>query len=99
MVAEADRLESEKIKQIQNLKNNLMETLAKMKFKEMGHMEKALAKMEQVEFEAEEVVNCDNENDLVSSTKKRPGYLDLIRILSIIYLFYHLGKSYDRFAK
>ena len=86
MVAEADRLESEKIKQIQNLKNNLMETLAKMKFKEMGHMEKALAKMEQVEFEAEEVVNCDNENDLVS-TKRRPEYLDLIRILCNIYLF------------
>ena len=98
MVAEADRLESEKIKQIQNLKNNLMETLAKMKSKEMSRMEKALAKIEQVEFEAEEVVNCDNENDLVSSTKKRPGYLDLIRILSIIYLFYHLGKSHDRFA-
>ena len=75
MVAEADRLESEKIKQIQNLKNNLMETLAKKKSKEMSHMEKALAKIEQVEFEAEEVVNCDNENDLVS-TKKRPGYLD-----------------------
>ena len=75
MIAEADRLESEKITQIQTLKNNLMETLAKMKSKEMSHMEKALAKIEQVEFEAEEVVNCDNENDLVS-TKKRPGYLD-----------------------
>ena len=99
MVAEADRLESEKIKQIQNLKNNLMETLAKTKSKEMSRMEKALAKIEQVEFEAEEVVNCDNENDLVSSTKKRPGYLDLFRTLSIIYLFYHLGKSHDRFAK
>ena len=44
-----------------------METLAKMKSKEMSHMEKALAKIEQVEFEAEEVVNCDNENDLVST--------------------------------
>ena len=69
LVAEADRLESEKIKRIQNLKNNLMETLAKMKSKEMSHMEKALAKIEQVEFEAEEVVNCDNENDLVSTTQ------------------------------
>ena len=96
MVAEADRLESEKIKRIQNLKNNLMETLAKMKSKEMSHMEKALAKIEQVEFEAEEVVNCDNENDLVS-TKKRPGYLDLIRIL--VCIIYHLGKSHDRFEK
>ena len=84
MVAEADRLESEKIKQIQNLKNNLMETLAKMKSKEMSHMEKALAKMEQVEFEAEEVVNCDNENDLVRGQ-------DIFILLNlIIYLFYHL---------
>ena len=48
-----------------------METLEKTKSKEMINMEKALAKIEQVEFEAEEVVNCDNENDLVS--KKGPG--------------------------
>ena len=38
----------------------------------MIHMEKALAKIEQVEFEAEEVVNCDNDNDLVRK-KKGPG--------------------------
>ena len=71
MVEEADRLESEKIQKIQNLKNGLLEILEKTKSKEMIHMEKALAKIEQVEFEAEEVVNCDNDNDLVSKKGTR----------------------------
>ena len=101
MVEEADRLESEKIQKIQNLKNGLLEILEKTKSKEMIHMEKALAKIEQVEFEAEEVVNCDNDNDLVR--KKRDQGLLIFQIIlkkdSLIHFFLakncSLGYSFD----
>ena len=63
---EADEIESEQINIIKARKQNLHDNLQNMKSKEAKIMDQTLAKLSQVEFEAQEVVDSESDNELVS---------------------------------
>ena len=62
---EADEIESEQINIIKARKQNLHDNLQNMKSKEAKIMDQTLAKLSQVEFEAQEVVDSESDNELV----------------------------------